>query len=149
MLAYDVFFASCRVIAHRMERRFRERLSMGGRRRRRRPTVGSGAWSDGNELVGNGWAVLPDSAGMMYSHEGCLAQSEVLQLLIRQLADGCPAAMQHLMMRWAARHRWLAWAAYHLRSGTRLRMQCCLLALVERATFLGTLRATSRSRRWR
>ena len=69
--AVNEVWLSRRVIAHRMERRFRERLSMGGRRRRRRPTVGSGAWSDGNELLGNGWAVLPDSAGTTVTHKGC------------------------------------------------------------------------------
>lgn len=56
--------ASCRVMANRMERRFRERLSGGGGRRRLRPTLGGGAWSDGNDLQGADWATLPDSAGV-------------------------------------------------------------------------------------
>lgn len=56
----------CRILVRRVERRFRERLSGGGRRRWR-PTLGgggNGAWSDGSDAAAAAdWAALPDSAG--------------------------------------------------------------------------------------
>lgn len=88
----------CRVMAQRVERRFRERLSGGGRRRRRRPTLGGGgggggAWSDGADMQAADWAVLPDSAGVPVKQlpardARCCCQlhavSFILELLIGQ-----------------------------------------------------------------
>ena len=85
------------------------------------------------------------------THKGCAYPVGDLAYLATQPAcwDIFPFALQHSTMHWAARHRWLGWAAYRLRSAMRLRMPCCLLALVALAMLLGTPRAMLRSPQWR